>query len=324
MRTALLPLLLAAPLCAASPVFTVIIDDPGGELEPHTEAIRANLQAAADKWASLLGSNASIDILLHTDGGVPYAYGRSFTTSYVTTTGGFDIFEQGAAGEIRTGVDPNGPDIDIEIGINPDYAVNELWYDPEPTVRTEPVPGNRTDAMSVFLHELAHALVYNGWIDGFNGGFPGDYMSTFDQQTAFDGKNFFFIGSHASLVYGTAPPITYGNPFHLGNQSPRPGKDLILQLMNGIVFFHGQRYFISNLDLAIAADVGLRTRPLCPGDADLSGGVNFTDLNIVLSNFGASEPGGVLDGDLDADGDVDFSDLNIVLSNFGSDCLGTD
>lgn len=56
--------------------------------------------------------------------------------------------------------------------------------------------------------------------------------------------------------------------------------------------------------------------PSLPGDVNGDGLVNFTDLNIVLSNFGLTGPG--LPGDADADGDVDFADLNLVLSNFGA------
>ncbi|MBX3353203.1 MAG: hypothetical protein KF684_09730 [Phycisphaeraceae bacterium] len=56
----------------------------------------------------------------------------------------------------------------------------------------------------------------------------------------------------------------------------------------------------------------------CPGDTNGDGVVNFSDLNVVLSQFGQTGAG--LDGDLNDDGVVNFSDLNEVLSNFGSTC----
>lgn len=56
----------------------------------------------------------------------------------------------------------------------------------------------------------------------------------------------------------------------------------------------------------------------CDGDADGNGAVNFTDLNIVLSQFGQMGDG--LDGDVNEDANVNFADLNIVLSNFGIVC----
>ncbi|MGD9693695.1 MAG: matrixin family metalloprotease [Phycisphaerales bacterium] len=56
----------------------------------------------------------------------------------------------------------------------------------------------------------------------------------------------------------------------------------------------------------------------CPGDANGDGVVNFSDLNIVLGQFGQTGPG--LAGDLDGNGSVNFTDLNLVLSNFGITC----
>jgi len=59
--------------------------------------------------------------------------------------------------------------------------------------------------------------------------------------------------------------------------------------------------------------------PECPGDADMNGVVDFADLSVVLSNFGASGTPGA-PGDLNNDGEVDFADLSLVLSNFGAVC----
>lgn len=59
-----------------------------------------------------------------------------------------------------------------------------------------------------------------------------------------------------------------------------------------------------------------RLRCLPGGDANGDGLVNFTDLNLVLSNWGQAGAGVV--GDLDGDEVVSFSDLNLVLSNFGA------
>ncbi len=58
--------------------------------------------------------------------------------------------------------------------------------------------------------------------------------------------------------------------------------------------------------------------PMCAGDVNGDRLVNFADLNLVLSSFGAS--GAVLVGDLNRDGVVNFADLNLVLSGFGGPC----
>lgn len=56
----------------------------------------------------------------------------------------------------------------------------------------------------------------------------------------------------------------------------------------------------------------------CPGDTNGDRQVNFTDLNIVLSQYGQTAPS--LMGDVNDDGTVNFEDLNIVLSRFGTIC----
>ena len=56
----------------------------------------------------------------------------------------------------------------------------------------------------------------------------------------------------------------------------------------------------------------------CTGDVNGDGFVDFTDLNILLSQYGMSGPG--LTADLNGDGFVDFTDLNILLSAYGNVC----
>ena len=50
--------------------------------------------------------------------------------------------------------------------------------------------------------------------------------------------------------------MTYGNIFHLGNNPPRPGSDLLSDVM-AAAFSTQTRYYISPLDLAIVQDCGI-------------------------------------------------------------------
>ncbi len=56
----------------------------------------------------------------------------------------------------------------------------------------------------------------------------------------------------------------------------------------------------------------------CLGDASNDHRVDFTDLNLVLTNFGATGFG--FPGDVNNNGVVDFADLNLVLTYFGGGC----
>lgn len=56
-----------------------------------------------------------------------------------------------------------------------------------------------------------------------------------------------------------------------------------------------------------------------PGDLDLDGDVDLSDLAQLLGNYG--ETGMTYtDGDIDGDGDVDLSDLAALLGNYGDSC----
>jgi hypothetical protein len=251
-------------MARAAGAMTVVFDDPQAAYAPYYDAIRRNVVAAGDEWIAAFGplrGSASLVVEVGFSIDIPIATGGSTTSSFVRSVGALNVFEQGAATKLRTGVDLNGlaPDIAIEIGAG-GYLQNELWFDPEPAVQREVVPGDRVDARSLFLHELGHAFGFNGWRDAFTGQLPGNYESTFDAFTIRCGPaaaSFCFAGPRAEDLYGSPVPLTDGHAFHLGNAAPGAGSDLVDDLMNGVAFEPGRRYAISPLDLAVMADVGL-------------------------------------------------------------------
>ena len=235
----------------------VTIVDPKNSFLSYHAPIISHAIASGQRWGAHFPGTTNLALEVVFDNSIPRATGGSITASFVTNRGGFNVFEQGVGAKIRTGIDSNGASPDYRITFNSSYLQNELWFDSDTFSRSQVVPADRTDAMSVFLHEFGHALAFNGWQDNFNGTYPGDYKSTFDENKTFDGTNFYLNGSNATTLYGSAVPVTFGNATHLGNNSPRPGADVIPDLMNGVVFFRGARYDISPLDLAIVADTGL-------------------------------------------------------------------
>lgn len=250
----------AVPESQANPAtitYNISFADPSGPYSSYYPAIVSALHAAGAEWNFYLVGSGSLEIEVIIDPSVSTANGGSVTSGFVRNDGTRDIFEQGAAYEVRTGIDPNGagPDIRIRIGIA--YLTNELWFDPNPTTRTTAIPANHIDAISILTHELGHAFLFNGWRDGTTGQLPATYMSTFDEKVNFDGTNFYFVGAGAQTRYGGPVPLTYGNATHVGNALPRPGSDLIPDLMNGIVYNYQTRYFLSPIDLEIARDSGM-------------------------------------------------------------------
>jgi hypothetical protein len=236
--------------------YTVSFDDPGSQYAAYYSEIATGIEAAGATWATYLAGSADIAIEVRFSSIMTEA-GASAASVFVGQDGPINVFEQGVAAQLRSGIsaNPGGPDAIVTIGGN--YLTHDLWFDPDPYRRTQPVPSSKTDAQSVLLHEFAHILGFNGWRDPFTGALPGSYESTFDRYVAAQGGELYFTGPNAEAVYGQPVPLTLGNYEHLGNPPPGPGVDLLGDLMNGVAFEEGHRYAISPLDLAVLADAGV-------------------------------------------------------------------
>jgi hypothetical protein len=252
------------PAPAQQITWQVTFADQPSAYSAYYDRITSHIQAAGARWGQVVQPAANVTVVTRVEftTAIPRSSGRSLSSSYLGSSNGMNLYEQGVGTMIRVGADPNGAQPDVIIEINPNYMQHTLWWDPSPTTRSAPVDPTKTDAMSVMLHELGHAIAFNGWRNHTTGALPGNYLSTFDRHVTFDGQNLFFTGPEAVAVYGGAVPVTYGNNFHLGNDAPRPGQDLIPDLMNGVVFYDGWRYDISALDRAILADSGLPVTPV--------------------------------------------------------------
>jgi hypothetical protein len=267
--SAALSLLVSLP-APAQVEFTVTFQDLPADVKPLEPLIKSNLIAAATAWADFVDAKpCNVEITFRLDRNA--ASGRGSGRSVVSTrladekhTDGKLVSEQGWAAMMRTGKDPNGADKpDIEVIFEPDYF-KTIWWDPRPDLRTDPVPQNKLDSMSVLLHELGHALAFNGWIDPKTGQLPGNFISTYDRHVHFDGTNFSFTGPRAAKLWGGPVPLAKTrNNYHHVCETPT-GREALLKpdLMNGIVMQYGQRYDITLLDLAILDDCSIPLKPL--------------------------------------------------------------
>ena len=111
----------------------------------------------------------------------------------------------------------------------------------------------------VFIHELGHALAFNGW--GDDDVSRNANVSTWDYHSAIVDGMPVFTGPNAVAHYGAAVPITLGYDFHIGN-SFGAGSDLRGDVMNGVELLAGQRYDVSALNLAMLQDMGLDVAPV--------------------------------------------------------------
>lgn len=192
----------------------------GGLTTTERAQLASHVAASGQLWMRELAIDGprSIEVTIGIDDARPTANGGSVTSAFVGVAGGRDLFEQGAAAELRGGADPNGAAADIRITFNTTYLRNELWFDPAPTLRTATVPPDRTDAMSVLLHEFGHALAYNGFANQANGVPQPTFWSTFDRwMIPGPPTPVRFAGPRAAATHGSNPDLTLNNIFHWGN-----------------------------------------------------------------------------------------------------------
>lgn len=112
-------------------------------------------------------------------------------------------------------------------------------------------------------------------------------------------------GAPATLVYSGAHGLAGGGldavRVALGNQLASAGSQAIWDDM-----------LLSQDDpfVALPSDI-------TPGDADLDGDVDLSDLGALATRYGTSAGAYWHDGDFDLDGDVDLADLGVLATNYG-------
>jgi hypothetical protein len=265
--------------------FSVSLTDANSAALDLHGAIAANALAAARYLGSALLGNASIEIEVRIEQMNHAATGTSLMPVYLRNTGGFAVFEQGFASEVRSGLDPNASAPDVVVRLDPDFLRQaDLWLDPNPGAPNTVVPSGMIDAYSIFLHEFLHAVAFNGWRDWTTAALPGNQMSTYDASVQMLGGNPYFVGTTAQNAYGQPVPLTPGNLMHYGN-SAGGAMDLVAAgVMNNGTTNRGQRYGLTVLDLAILDDAEV---PLA-----VAFGTNAGEAIALTSKTGAFGLGG--------------------------------
>lgn len=231
--------------------YTVTLSDPTAS--PLDGALSSIVSAAARQWSYYINGSGTVDIQVNVTSTTRANAGPA-TSVYLGTDHGYNLFESGVANELRTGKDANGAGADLIINVDTEY-LKGLWFNASDTVK---IPANKTDALSVMMHEIGHGLGIYSYRDDNTGSLP-SYEGPFDKLTTLspDGS-VSFNGSNAIAVNGGPVAVTTlknGEQYsHFANNAAdQNGQDL----MNGVVFYYGTRYDISKLDLAVMKDLGL-------------------------------------------------------------------
>lgn len=303
--------------------FRVTVNDPEGLLTGTETAIASSVVGAGSLWSRRLMGETELWVEVRPAVEIDTIDCRSFTWSYFETLeGAIDVFEPGASVHVRNGFPASSFDPDIILEINPKHAALDLWFDPDPAARTEPVDPERIDAVSEFARGLGRAFGFDGWMNGTDGTFAGTERSTFDRHVDFSGTEFFFEGVNAMGVYAGPVPMTFGVPFRLGNEPPAQGADLLDDLMSGRELEAGRRYDVSDLDFAILRDARVPIVLPCPCDLTGDGFVDDADFSYFTLAYDlfdcadAAMPAGC-PADFNRDALIDDADYIIFVDGYG-------
>jgi hypothetical protein len=218
------------------------------------------MSAAVESWSRYISGDGTIDIEIVITEEAGTASAASVTNTQIGDFNGNDLVRDGVPHELITGVDINGAEADARVFLPANYLLNELWLDPTPTDSAEPVPTDKTDGLSVFMHEFGHALGMTGFGEA-DGTLNRGIASVYDSLITFQGGNPFFNGQTTVAVFGRPLPLSnsiqgdVNNYAHYGHETSDGLDD---NLMEGNTFYmRGFRYSIEQIDLAIMKDMGL-------------------------------------------------------------------
>jgi len=266
---------------------SIRFDDQVGITDVERANLTRTITLALSKWSDVLAgsgtANIIVEIMTSTESGRAQG-GPAQVTTAARFADGTILGEGTLSAELRSGANPNTDGDDLRLLFSIDYLRKELWFDPTPAT-SDDVPSNRTDALSVILHELGHGLAFSGYGEALDGLF----RSPYDLRVVKQGGAPYFSGPNVLALVGHAVPLTPGNYTHYGTVAAPPGSgDPLAGLMNGLAYYRGARYAISDLDLAIMADAGLGTVRNDIFDetwlADIDGGAG---VDIFKADYGA-------------------------------------
>lgn len=287
-------------------VFNVTLNDPNNQYSQYHADVSAGVLAAANMWGANIQGQGTLSIQVNFSnlGGTTLASAGSTTFPFAGNVNGVNIYEHGALYEILTGIDSNGNASDITVNVSTAYlTAGAFFFDP---TRTQAVPSNKTDFMTVMLHELGHALVFNGFLNA-NGKMPTDtdgkpYGTTYDTHIFVSNGQAYFGGPNVSIVNGGPVLLSaLDNTAHLGVD------DLMYPSIAD-----GAKTYISALDIAIAQDSGV---PIA---------TNRGDYIVLISGNDLFDGGAGDDSIVGATGNdtlIGNTGNDVILGNQGNDVL---
>jgi hypothetical protein len=256
----------------------VTYDDPSNFLADKG-LFTASLQSVITYLNKFINGSTTLNVLVKVAETSTGRFAGGSTPVQDHTENGLVWVTTEAVKELAAGANLNGSAADLTIWVDPttDYF-KSLFFDTAPYDGARAVPRTQTDGMTVLLHEVMHGLGINSYrnADG-QYGFGGTYRTIWDGYTTQSGGKLLldmpgFAAHGIDPVQVTSTSATQNNS-HLGDATDLQ-KGYLDDVMNGLHFFTGHRYEISELDVLILQGLGYSVNlpdGLMPSDGSLTG-----------------------------------------------------
>ena len=166
-----------------------------------------------------------------------------------------------AARELASGTDQNNGAADMMIYIDPttnyfkSLAFDTLAYTAPPNIPTQQV-----DGLTVLLHEIMHGLGINSYRNYATGSYDGQtYRTEIDVASEQSGQGMLLtlpsFAAHGLKPIEVTSTSVSQNYSHIGNQNDLK-VGYVDDLMNGLYFVSGHRYYMSQIDLMMLEGLG--------------------------------------------------------------------
>ena len=234
-------------------------DDPQNFLVDKT-LFSGAIQSVIDYLNTFIRGGATLDLTVQvsqTSTGRFAGGGAVYTES---SSGGLHYVIASAARELAGGANQNAGSADLTIYVDPTSTYfHSLAFDSNPYLAARTVPVDMTDGQTVLLHEIMHGLGFTSYRDYATGVYGGATRTLLDKYTVQSGGRYLLaspaLAQHGLLPVEITSTSVSQNYAHLGNLD-NLANGYVDDLMNGLYFYLGNRYYMSQLDLMLLRDLG--------------------------------------------------------------------
>jgi hypothetical protein len=266
----------------------VTYDDPNNFLVDKT-VFTASLQSVVTYLNKFINGSTTLNVLVKVSETSTGRFAGGATPVQDHVENGLVWVTNAAAKEMAAGANQNGNAADLTIWVDPTTGYfKSLFFDTVPYDAERTVPATQTDGMTVLLHEVMHALGITSYRDASGGyGYGGIYRTIWDGYTTQSGGKLLldmpgFAAHGIDPVQVTSTSATQNNS-HLGD-AINLQNGYLDDLMNGLYFYPGHRYEISELDVLILQGLGYSVN--FPDSLKLSDG-SMTGKGLVAPSVAA-------------------------------------